>query len=284
MARETQLDTHEIDKLLDDDDFIDDFDFSEDLSDQLVDADSNLDGELAEESDSLDDDFEFELDEPEIEGLAVEDEPVAGGAGVVASEDELDCVALEIDGLDFGSHKVAKVSSRGLKIVIGVAVVVWLVQFFLVIYLLKQPLTIRDEIRPLAVEIDLSQKLQPVSESVTGAVDELVVAADPAEPDIFLFNIYLPLYSLEGLKVFSAEIEVVQFQESGRLVGDGQKKLQESLRLLLQEEIGERLREEIVDVKSHLTSLIAPHIEAFFNERQVDLSKVKIRIHNPYVQ
>ena len=283
MAQETKLDTHEIDKLLADDDFIDEFDFSEDQTDQFVDSEGHLDGES-------EDDFEFELDEPELdesesEELQVEDDSGVGGAGVVASEDVLASVALDIDDLDFfASQTVGKAASLILKIAIGVAAVLWLAQLFGVIYLLKQPITIRDEIQPLAAETDLSRPPQLISETTADLVDEMAVATNPAEPDILLFNIYLPLYSLEGLKVFSAEIEVVQFQESGRVVGDGQKKLQESLRLLLQEAIGERLREEIVDVKAHLSSLITPHIEKFFSDRQVDLSKVKIRIQNPNVQ
>ncbi len=288
MARETQLDTHEIDKLLADDDFIDDFDFSEDSSDQFVDAEGNLGGEFEDESDE-----DFELDEPELDESELDESDLgesplekntAGGAGVIASEDELASVALEINDLDFTASKVGKTASNVLKIAIGFAIACLLAQVFGVIYLFKQPLTIRDEIQSLVAETDLSQGLKPVSEMGADVVDELVVVANSADPDIFLFNVYLPLYSLEGLKVFSAEIEVVQFQESGRLTGDGQKKMQESLRVLLQEEIGVRLREEIVDVKGHLSSLITPHIETFFEERRVDLSKVKIRIHNPYVQ
>lgn len=283
MDRETQLDTHEIDKLLDDDDFIDDFDFAEDLSDQFVDAEGHLDGEPeGEVEDKSKGESEFDLDE-----FVIEESPVEGssdGAGVVASEDVIASVALELDDLEFADFGVFKTTVRGLQIAVGLAAILWLVQFFGVIYLLKQPVIIRDEIQPLTAETDLFQPPQPSSEMAVDLVEEMVGAANPAEPDIFLFTLYLPLYSLDGLKVFSAEIEIVQFQESGRLVAAGQQKLQESLRLLLQEAIGERLREEIVDVKDHLTSMIIPHIENFFNERQVDLNKVKIRIHNPYVQ
>ncbi len=279
MARETQLDTHEIDKLLADDDFIDDFDFSEDLSDQFVDLDDNLDEEL-------EDDFEIEivsdLDESVIEESSAKVD--SGGAGVVASEDVTASVALELDDFDFAGVEVAKTAARGLMIVVVVAGILWLAQLLGVIFLLKQPVIIRDEIRPLTAESDLFQKPQPGAEAVVDSADEMSVAVNPAEPDVFFFTIYLPLYSLDGLKVFSAEIEVAQFQESGRLVAAGQQKLQESLRLLLQEAMGERLREEVVDVKTHLTSMITPYIENFFNERQIDLDKVKIRIHNPYVQ
>lgn len=292
MVKETQLDTHEIDKLLADDDFIDDFDFSEDISDQLVDTESHIDDESEDESeDDLNDDFEFELDEPESEDPEIEElsdvdgaGDTDGGAAVVASQDELADVALDFDNLDFSITAGSKGLSRGLKMALGVAVFLWVLELSGVIYLLKQPVVIRDEKRPLAAEIDLSQPPPLISETVTEKDAEVLVAGDPDKPEIFLFTIYIPLYSLEGLKVFSAEVEVVQFQEGRRLVGDGQKQLQESLRSLLQEEVGGRLREEIVDVKSHLSGMIVSHIEKFFNERQVDLSKVKIRIHNPYVQ
>ena len=280
MARETQLDIHEIDKLLADDDFIDDFDFSEDLSDQFVDAEDILDEDLAEDSESQ---SPSDLDESTIEESSAEE--VAGGAGVVVSSDVIASVVQEFDNLEFASLGVGKTATRGLKLVIGLATILWLTQLFGVLYLLKQPVIIRDEIRPLMAETDFSRPPQPSAETVSTVLsEEMAVATNPAEPDIFLFTLYLPLYSLDGLQVFSAEIEVVQFQESGRLVVAGQKKMQEGLRLLLQEAIGERLREEIVDVKGHLTSMIIPYLENFFSERQVDLNDVKISIHNPHVQ
>ena len=280
MAQETQLDTHEIDKLLADDDFIDDFDFSEDLSDQFVDAEEALDEEPEEDSESH---KQSDLDESAIEESLVEE--VAGGAGVVASSDVIANVAREFDSLEFASFGVGKTTASGLKIAVGLAAILWLTQLFGVLFLLKEPVIIRDEIRPLTAETDFSRPPQPSAETAsTISAEEMAVATNPAEPDIFLFTLYLPLYSLDGLQVFSAEIEVVQFQESGRLVVAGQKKMQEGLRLLLQEAIGERLREEIVDVKGHLTSMIIPYLENFFSERQVDLNDVKISIHNPHVQ
>ena len=275
MDRETQLDIHEIDKLLDDDDFIDDFDFSEDDSDQFVDAEGVDEGESELE-------IEFDLD-----GSAIEETSVGGesdGAGVVGAQDVIASVALELDDLEFDSPGIGKASARGLKIVIGLVVILWLAQLFGVLYILKQPVIIRDEIRPLTAAIDLSLPSQSSSETAADLSEDMVVAANPFEPDIFLFTIYLPLYSLDGLKVFSAEIEIVQFQKSGRLAAAGQKKLQESLRFLLQEAIGERLREEIVDVRGYLTAMIAPHIEVFFSDRRVDLEKVKISIINSSVQ
>ncbi|MEA1921136.1 MAG: hypothetical protein U9N63_00610 [Pseudomonadota bacterium] len=280
MERETQLDTHDIDKLLDDDDFIDDFDFSGDSSDEFVDADSDLDsdldGELDDELAGESDLDEFAIDEPPAEGRSA-------GAGVVASGEELASVALEIDDLEFDSSGGGKTAARGLKIVISLAVIFWLAQLFGVLYLLKQPVIIRDEIRPLTAEIDLS-KVPLAASDASALEEEVAVAADYSQPEIFNFTIYLPLYSLDGLQVFSAEVEVVQFQESGRLIGAGQKRLQESLRLFLQESIGERLREEMVDVRGHLSSMITPHIENYFNDRRIDLKDVKIRIHNPHVQ
>ncbi len=280
MAQETQLDTHEIDKLLADDDFIDDFDFSEDLSDQFVDAEEALDEEPEEDSESH---KQSDLDESAIEESLVEE--VVDGAGVVASSDVIASVAREFDSLEFASFGVGKTTASGLKIAVGLAAIRWLTQLFGVLFLLKEPVIIRDEIRPLTAETDFSRPPQPSAETAsTISAEEMAVATNPAEPDIFLFTLYLPLYSLDGLQVFSAEIEVVQFQESGRLVVAGQKKMQEGLRLLLQEAIGERLREEIVDVKGHLTSMIIPCLENFFSERQVDLNDVKISIHNPHVQ
>lgn len=275
MAHETQLDIHEIDKLLADDDFIDDFDFSEDDSDQFVDAEGFDEGESEIE-------IEFDHDGPAIEEASVEGD--SDGAGVVGAQDVIANVALEFDDLEFDSHGTGKDSTRVLKIVVGLVAILWLAQLFGVLYILKQPVIIRDEIRPLTAAIDLSLPPQSGSETAADLSEDMVVAVNSLEPDIFLFTLYLPLYSLDGLKVFSTEIEIVQFQKSGRLAAVGQKKLQESLRFLLQEAIGERLREEIVDVRGYLTAMVTPHIENFFSDRQIDLEKVKIIIINSSVQ
>jgi len=138
MDRETQLDTHDIDKLLDEDDFIDDFDFSEDSSDQFVDVDSDLDGEsnadLAGES-GFD---EFTIDESLVEGSSAE-------AGVAA-------VALELDDLECATSESGKRALQGFKIVIILAVIFWLVQLFGVLYLLKQPVIIPGTLRPMLMQ------------------------------------------------------------------------------------------------------------------------------------
>ena len=270
MDRETQLDTHDIDKLLDEDDFIDDFDFSEDSSDQFVDVDSDLDGEL---DDDLADESgfdEFTIEESPLEGSSAE-------AGVAAVE-------LELDDLECDTAESGKRALQGFKIIICLAVILWLVQLFGVLYLLKRPVIIRDEIRPLAAEIDLSRESLANADVAGSSAEEVAVAADYSQPEIFIFTIYLPLYSLNGLQVFSAEVEVVQFQESGRLIGAGQKKLQDDLRFFMQKTINGRLREEIIDVKGYLSAMITPFIENYFNERQIDIDDVKIRIHNPDVQ
>ncbi|MBN2810111.1 MAG: hypothetical protein JXR80_11515 [Deltaproteobacteria bacterium] len=280
MARETQLDTHEIDKLLADDDFIDDFDFSEDLSDQFVDAEGHRDGDVEEDSDDI---FGSEVDESAADDFLFEGDVLAGGPGVVASEDIMASVALDFDSLDLSGHDdPGRYVARSLKAAIGLALVFWLAQVFGVVYLLRQPVVISAAMQPLAAETDLLH----VSPNLpaTPVVSKSEVVADPDQPEIFLFTIYLPLYSLEGLKVFSAEVEVVQFQETGRVLGDEQKKLQDGLRISLRDAIGQRLREEIVDVNAYLSALIIPYIEKFFSDREVDLSRVTIRINNPYVQ
>ena len=280
MAHETKLDIHEIDKLLADDDFIDDFDFSEDDSEQFVDAEGLDEGESEIE-------IEFDLDGPATEETATEETSVAevsDGVGVVGAQDVIASVDLELDSFEFGSLVTGMDSARVLKIAIGLVTILWLVQLFGVLYILNQPVIIRDEIRPLTAATDLSPPSQPSPEVAANLSEDMAVAVNSLEPDIFLVTFYLPLYSLDGLKVFSAEIEVIQFQENGRLVVAGQKKLQESLRLLLQDAIGERLREEIVDVNSYLTAMITPHIENFFSHRQVNLEKIKISIINSGVQ
>ncbi|MCK5680234.1 hypothetical protein KAI46_05415, partial [bacterium] len=174
-------------------------------------------------------------------------------------------------------------AGRVVKVAIGTVVLLWLVQLSGVVYLLQRPVVIRDTIQVLAPETTVFSASEAIV-SVSDSAAESGILKVPDEPDIFIFTPYIQLYSLDGLKVFSVEIEVTQSQKSGRLTDAEKVRLKESLRLVLANSVSGRLREEVVDFDSWLAAMIVPHIENYFTEREVDLEMIKVGVHNPFVQ
>ncbi len=278
MSRETQLDTHEIDKLLDDDDFIDDFDFGDDLDDQFAGA-----GDASAES--LADDLAAPADDVDIDEFILEDDfagndTVAAEPGAAEPDEPVVELDLELGDLELGRDRKLKRGGRVLQIVVGLVVLFWLIQLAGVIYLVRRPIIVRDQIRPLSVET----VVKPAASTSEPAVRAPVQSESYDEPDIYVFTSYVKLYSLDGLKVFSVEIEVVQYQKSGRLTDAEKVMLKESLRQALAGSVAGHMREEVVDLSAQLMAIIVPHIEKFFVERGVDPEKIKIRVHNPYIE
>jgi hypothetical protein len=190
---------------------------------------------------------------------------------------------LDLDNIELGHDRVVKPGSRLLPVVVGLVVLLWLVQLGGVIYLLRRPVVVRDQVRPLAVETTVqpvSEKPEPEGEVSPKSVD----SESPEEPDIYVFTSYVKLYSLDGLKVFSVEIELVQYQKKGRLTDIEKVMLKESLRQAFAESVAGHMREEVVDLSAQLMAIIVPHIEQFFSARGVKPEEIKIRVHNPYIQ
>ncbi len=281
MSRETQLDTHEIDKLLDDEDFIDDFDFSDDQDDQFAgiedSPEESSDDGLAPVAADTDLDV-FVLDDEPGKSETLENRPAS-----VASDGPVVELDLNLDNIELGSARGSKPGSRLLQWVVSLLVLLWLIQLGGVIYLFRRPVVVRDQIRPLAEETTV----QTVSEkpgSEGEVVPKSVSSESPDEPDIYVFTSYVKLYSLDGLKVFSVEIELVQYQKRGRLTDAEKVVLKESLRQALADSVAGHMREEVVDLSAQLMAIIVPHIKQFFIARGVDPKKIKIRVHNPYIQ
>jgi len=281
MARETQLDTHEIDKLLDDDDFIDDFDFSDDQDDQFA----GVEGSSAE---SLDNDLAPSAADTDLDEFVFDDEPgesetIEKRQASAGPDEPVVDLDLNLNNIELGNDRAVKPGTRLLQVIVGLVVLLWLMQLGGVIYLLRRPVVVRDQIRPLAEETTV----HPVSEK-TDSEDEVspvsVNSEAAEEPDIFVFTSYVKLYSLDGLKVFSVEIELVQYQKKGRLTDVEKVMLKESLRQAFAGSVSGHMREEVVDLSSQLMAIIVPHIEHFFVARGVDLENIKIRVHNPYIQ
>ena len=273
MARETQLDTHEIDKLLADEDFIDDFSFAPD--DDKPEGGDLLEIEIEEDDEAPAGD---QLPDPES-AVPTAGETAVGTAGETEADPfpELDHDALE---LDFSSPEK---SGRGwLKLAIAGAVVLWLAQALTVTFLLRQPRKIPGIVQKLAAVQRLGPEPEAPPAAPVAASGES--AAEKIKPEMFILSVYLPIYSLKGLKVFSANLEVVQFPGIEYLGEKEQKKLQEGLRELLRRAVDKQLYEEQSNVKDRLAAMIIPYVQDFFRKRGVDLKRVRIKLLNCFLK
>jgi len=175
-------------------------------------------------------------------------------------------------------------SGRGwLKLAIAGAVVLWLAQALVVIFLLRQPQKFPGIIQKLAAEQRFEPQPQtppqtPLAASAENAVEK------KAEPEMFTLSVYLPVYSLKGLKVFSANLEIVQFPGTDYLSEKEQKSLQEGLRELLRQAVDKHLYEEQSNLKDRLAAMIIPYIQDYFRKRGVDLKRVRIQLLNCFLK
>ncbi|MBN2705777.1 MAG: hypothetical protein JXR89_04975 [Deltaproteobacteria bacterium] len=285
MDRETQIDTYDIDKLLADDDFIDDFDFAADTEAQFVGGDDSSPAaeEIPEKAAAPATKAGGEAEA----GFETEDKLQSStrpaGAGVLGSVDVMAEIADDFDAVELeGLTVLSEGRSAWLKGCIAILVLIWLAQFFVVLSLLGKPAVIRDTIRPLAA---LSEFSPPVSSPAESPEPEAGAPAAVADgPEVLSFNLYLPMYSLDGLKVFNAEVEITRFADENLFSGTTAAELQGFLRLLLQGKIGRRMWEQIPQAQNFLEEEIKLGCEAFLVRQGVDPERVRIRIHNPHVQ
>jgi hypothetical protein len=271
MTRETQLDTHDIDKLLEDEDFIDDFDFSQSAEEPI----EKVSGEREEPKKKSAKVADQGLDEDLLFDPIVDRDIAAPASEKMVSEvvEELDQDAFD---LDFFSPGEAKEGSRGIKITAGLLVLFWFVQLGVVVWLLRKPPQI-PAVRQKLVAIEM-----PTAKSSPLPVAETKMPpASPAvalEPTLCAFSIYLPIYSLTGLKVYSADLQIIQLPGAACLSDAEQERLRNGLRGFLQGIIGEKLFEEQTGLKERLEAGLNTYTKQYLQSLGRNLKKFKIRL------
>ena len=275
MSRETQLDTHEIDKLLADDDFIDDFDFDEDESLDFVDEGlgTHDDSALGLEDDPV-------VEAPDDFSLAAT-APTPEVSGLVASEEIMAEVAHDLDDLELSNWFSRRSRKSHFTIFAALALLLLVSQVLLMIYLWQRPVLIRDQARALSPEVDLRQK--PAPQPLVSPVSEEALPL-PDQPQVILYKFYTPIYSLNGLKIINSEIEVVQFPPGAHLNEVEQKNLEIILGRRLRTLTETLMKEEIKDIQNLFGPKIIGLIQDFFNQRGRPEGKLEIRIIGLHIQ
>ncbi len=267
MPRETQLDTHEIDKLLADEDFIDDFDFSQ--SDEN--SRKETEGEQSEgKSAAADDEEELNSDPTAARKISAP----ASETMVSGVTEELEQDVFE---LDFFSPGISAASSRTLKLVAAGLVLLWFVQLGAVAWLLHRPLRMPAVRQPLvAMELPVEKPPDlPVADSVAVKENKPEVAAKPILCPV---AVYLPIYSLSGLKIFSVDLQIVQHPGAVVLSQAETEQLAVGLRSALEKIVGRKLYEEQSDLKERLTVAARKFVIAFLRERRRNLERFEVRL------
>lgn len=284
MARETQLDTHEIDKLLADDDFIDDFNFDEEEDiDFVIDQEDESEPEAEPEPPAVEPapELKSETPAPESPSEAVSSAGNGSPAGLVVAENIMAEVADEFDGLDLTGLVGRVPRPRGIKLLALIALFALFIQLVLVVILLRRPVLIRTVSQVLTAEIDLAAAPAPVPAAEVLAGAQIPV---PDEPQVLMFQLFAPLYSLKGLKVVSLEIEVIQFPPHMQLGPVEQENLKVILGRRLRGLLAGEMREKIKDLTTLLEGPLREEIEGFFAARELEPAKLEIRFPAIHVQ
>ncbi|MBW1644928.1 MAG: hypothetical protein JRJ56_01190 [Deltaproteobacteria bacterium] len=232
MGRETELDDLELEKLLEDDDFLEDFDVDELAEDLLVD------------------------DSPPAAGETVDPEAVPAAAAASAPTAPAEPAA---------AKPAAAPSSRPrrrllLPLLLALLVMLLLApQVYFAARLVQRRPVIRSQVLPVTPPVMTSPASLPAAEDA----DLPAKAAAPALEDITTFSFFYPLYSLEGLQVLGVDIRLIFSPPPGSvftLSREQVAQLQAEIIAALDDFIGGRLLEEIRQPKPVFARLIRKSI------------------------
>jgi len=173
MSQETELDDLDLDKLLDDEDFLEDFDFEE----PVVDSDF----QAGEEMPSGDEPFGATV------SPAVESEFPPGDSAIV------DNTKLTI-GRPFLK-----------KILFPVSFVLVVLLLILQIYAAREIFFPKPHINSMMKRIVIAEV---ITHNLAENIDK-VAEVEPPQADIITFDFHYPLYSLAGLKILGVDVQLV---------------------------------------------------------------------------
>ncbi len=243
MSRETELDDLDLDKLLDDEDFLEDFELDEVVSGSEPEAAS---------------DFPLEM-ETAVPPESPAAEPAASGDDSSAAVDPESPAA----------------GTWWQKFVFPAAV------FLAVLLLLLQLCAARKIFFP-EIHISSKPQKIAVAEIINRDLSEIRKKASEAKSpprDITTFNFYYPLYSLSGLKILGVEVQLVfPPQDSPHLKVEQIARLKAIMHDSLDQAVGGRMLEELGNHNDFLAGVLQESLSAAL--KQWHLSPDAIRLEN----
>jgi hypothetical protein len=243
MARKAELDDLDLDKLLEEDDFLEDFEFDESDGDFILDDDDGLTSSASRSA--------------PMSPAAVP--PLAPAVG----EDEGEKGLSPLDRFA-GTRWLAILCYVGSALVLGGQLL-----FAGRIVTRRQP--VRSSPRELAV-VEVVAPDTALSPPAAAGGERAEIA-----PEVISFHFVYQLYSLTGLKVLGTDVHLVFAVGADRLPDAAEiTAAREAVRAMLAERVGRRMVEEIDQQEQFFSRAIIATIKAFFTGRGYPLKSVQL--------
>lgn len=248
MTREADLDDLDLDKLLEEDDFLEDFEFDESEGDFYLDGDG--------------------LPLPSSTAGSAPSSPVAPVSAVAAVPDA--------GGGERGPGRLARLAgSRWLPMLCYVGSALVLVgQLFLAGRMINNR---RQPVRSSPQVIALVEIIEPGSAATPPSTTDAAVEKAEIAPEIISFHYVYQLYSLAGLRVLGADVHLVFAVGADRLPDAAEISAgREAVSVALGERVGRRMMEEIEQREQLFTRFIIDTLTDFFTGRGYPLESVQL--------
>ncbi|MEA2110216.1 MAG: hypothetical protein U9P07_12460 [Pseudomonadota bacterium] len=173
MSQETELDDLDLDKLLDDEDFLEDFDFEEPVVDS---------------------------------GLQTGEEmPSGGGSSGTVVSPAVESVVPPGDSTTVDDAESSAVRPFLKKILFPVSIVLAVMLLILQIYAAREIFFPKPHISSMTKRVVIAEVItHNLAENIDKAAEE-----EPPQTDIITFDFHYPLYSLAGLKILGVDVQLV---------------------------------------------------------------------------
>ncbi len=173
MSQETELDDLDLDKLLDDEDFLEDFDFEEPV------VDSGL--------------------------QAGEEMPSGDGPSGTAVPPAVESVVLPGDSITVDDDETSVARPFLKKILFPVSIVLAVLLLILQLYAAREIFFPKPHISSMVKRIVIAEV---ITHNLAENIDK-IAEVEPPQADIITFDFHYPLYSLAGLKILGVDVQLV---------------------------------------------------------------------------
>lgn len=246
MSQETELDDLDLDKLLDDEDFLEDFDFD----DPVAESDLQAGGAM------------FAEDEPS--GTAVS----AAVASIAVPDDS---AAADAKDSQFFLKKIV------FPLSIVLAVLLLLLQVYTARKLFSPKHHIYSATKKVAIAEVVTHDLAEKAEKAEKAPEEKAPEEKALPADVVTFKFYYPLYSLAGLKILGVDVQLVfPPRNPSPLTAEQIELLKKSMRDSLDQVIAGRMLEELGQDNDFFVEPLRTSLTLTLKQWRLPLSAIRL--------
>lgn len=241
MSQETELDDLDLDKLLDDEDFLEDFDFEEPVVDSGLQA-----GEEMPSGDG-----------PSRTAVSSADEPVVPPGDSTTVDDDEPLVA----------RPFLK------KILFPVSIVLAVLLLILQTYAAREIFFPKPHISSMMKRIVIAEVITHNLAENTDKISKV----EPPQADIITFAFHYPLYSLVGLKILGVDVQLVFPPANPSLLSIEQiEQLKKSMHDSLDREVDGRMLEELGKYDDFFTEFLQESLAATLKQWHLPPATIRL--------